>query len=159
MITMETIMTQVKKSRLNWGWGITAIYVVFVIGIMYMVWRSTQERVDLVTEDYYGQEIKYQDKIDASKRAAALSAPVQFEVKGKTLHLGFPKEFEGKAITGEVLVYYPADSRKDVRVPVKTSANAMDVALDTGSPGLHILQLSWQDGATAYYQESNVFIP
>lgn len=156
---MAITMAEPKKSRLNWGWGITGVYLVFVIGIMYLVWRTTQEKQDLVTEDYYAQELKYQDKIDASKRAAALSSPVQYELKGQTLHLVFPKEFAGKAITGEVLVYYPADSRKDVRVPVKVTDNTMDVKIDMASTGLHILQLNWQEGSTTYYQENNLFIP
>jgi nitrogen fixation protein FixH len=156
MTAMEIIMTSPKKFKLNWGWGITGVYLVFVTGILYMVWRTTQERQDLVAEDYYAQELKYQDKIDASKRAAALSSPVVFDLKGQVLHLAFPKEFEGKTITGDVLVYYPADSRKDVKVPVKLVNNAMDLTMKVGSPGMHILELSWQEGNTTYYQESNL---
>jgi len=159
MNAMEITMTPPKKFKLNWGWGITGVYLVFVTGILYMVWRTTQERQDLVAEDYYAQELKYQDKIDASKRAAALSSPVSFDLKGQVLHLAFPKEFESKTITGDVLVYYPADSRKDVKVPVKLVNNVMDVTMKEGSPGMHILQFSWQEGNTTYYQESNLTTP
>jgi nitrogen fixation protein FixH len=147
-----------KGMTFNWGYGITGVYLVFVLGILYMVWRTTQISVDLVTPDYYAQELKYQDKIDASKRSAALSGPVTYEVKGQVLDIRFPKEFEGKAITGEVLVYYPADSRKDVRVPVKAIDNGMSIPLDVHNTGMHILQVSWQDGQTRYYFEGNLDI-
>ncbi len=152
-------MSVPKKNRSNWGWGITGVYLVFVIGIMYLVWRTTREQQDLVTEDYYAQEIKYQDRIDASKRAAALSSPVRVELRDHSLHLAFPREFAGKTLTGEVLVYYPADSKKDVRVPVNVTDNAMDLKIDAANTGLHILQLSWQEGSTTYYQESDLDIP
>jgi nitrogen fixation protein FixH len=142
----------------NWGYGITTVYLVFVAGIMYMVWRTTQEKVDLVTTDYYAQELKYQDKIDASKRAAALSAPLQYQLEGQTLTIRFPKEFEGKAITGDVLVYYPADSRRDVAAPLKTTNNVMQLTLDVKNTGMHILQVNWKEGNKEYYFEGNMDI-
>jgi len=153
------INSNTTNMKWNWGYGITGVYLVFVAGILYMVWRTTQEKVDLVTSDYYAQEIKYQDKIDASKRAAALSSPLRYQLKGQTLTIEFPKEFDGKDLTGDVLVYYPADSRKDVTVPVKTTGNTMQLTLDVKNTGMHILQVNWQDGKTAYYFEENLFIP
>jgi len=151
--------TNTTAMKWNWGYGITGVYLVFVAGILYMVWRTTQEKVDLVTTDYYAQELKFQDKIDASKRTAALSTPLQYQMQGQTLTIRFPKEFEGKAISGDVLVYYLADSRKDVTVPVKTTDNTMQIALDVKNTGMHILQVNWKDGQTAYYFEGNLFIP
>ena len=58
--------------KFNWGYKITVFYLVFIAGIMYLVIQSSRQKMDLVTTDYYAQELKYQDKIDQSKRAGEL---------------------------------------------------------------------------------------
>ncbi|NNC82883.1 MAG: hypothetical protein HKN79_04835 [Flavobacteriales bacterium] len=50
---------------MNWGNGIAiflTVFVLFILGLVYMTTRSTAE---LQAEDYYKQEIEYQDRIDA----------------------------------------------------------------------------------------------
>ena len=66
--------------KFNWGYKIVLVYCVFVAGILYLVVQSSRQQMDLVTDDYYAQEIKYQEKIDQSKRASALSEPIRLPV-------------------------------------------------------------------------------
>ncbi len=63
--------------KFNWGYKIVLVYSVFVAGILYLVVQSSRQQMDLVTDDYYAQEIRYQEKIDQSKRASALSEPIR----------------------------------------------------------------------------------
>lgn len=59
------------KNRLNWNWGkgIVMVYVLFVAGMLYLVFQSKQQKLDLVVDDYYQQELKFQGQIDAAQRA------------------------------------------------------------------------------------------
>ena len=66
--------------KFNWGYKIVLVYSVFVAGILYLVVQSSRQQMDLVTDDYYAQEIRYQEKIDQSKRASALSEPIRYQV-------------------------------------------------------------------------------
>jgi hypothetical protein len=145
--------------KFNWGYKITAVYLVFVAGIMYLVMQASKHNVDLVTEDYYGEELRYQEKIDQRSRAEALSGPIRFELADNTIHIRFPDEFTGKEITGEVLLYYPADSKRDVRSPIRTNANAMALRIPDTRSGMHILQVKWTADQQTYYFEENLFIP
>jgi hypothetical protein len=145
--------------KFNWGVKITAVYIIFVMGIMYLVIQSSRQTVDLVTPDYYAEEIRYQDRINQTRRAEALSSPIQHSLKGQLLEIRFPSEFEGKEISGTVLLYYPADSKKDVTVPIKTSGNKMSLSIPEKSSGMHILQVSWKSGNETYYFEEPLFIP
>jgi hypothetical protein len=145
--------------KFNWGVKITAVYIIFVMGIMYLVIQSSRQSVDLVTPDYYAEEIGYQEKINQTRRAEALSAPIQHSLSGASLEIRFPAEFEGKEIDGTVLLYYPADSKKDLTVPIRTAANKMTLTIPDKSSGMHILQVSWKSGGESYYFEEPLFIP
>jgi hypothetical protein len=144
--------------KLNWGHKILGFYLVFVAGIVYMVVRSSQQKVDLVTADYYGEEIRYQDRIDESGRASSLSAPIQYSIAQGLLTITFPKEFEGKSITGEVLVYCPSDDNKDIHRNIEVTGNTMKVTLPEVNKGAHILKVKWKAEGIAYYFEENIFI-
>ena len=78
---------------MNWGYKILVVYIVFVLAILFMVFKSSMQKTDLVTTDYYAKELKYQQKIDEIKRADALSAPVKYEIKDNELIIVFPKDF------------------------------------------------------------------
>jgi len=144
--------------KLNWGHKILGFYLVFVAGIVYMVVLSSQQKVDLVTADYYGEEIRYQERIDESGRASALSAPIQYSIAQGLLTITFPKEFEGKKISGEVQLYCPSDDKKDIHRNIEVSDNTMKVTLPEINKGAHILKVKWKADGPAYYFEKNIFI-
>ena len=40
------------------------LYAVFVAGIVFLVVKASSQKFDLVTKDYYEQELQYQNVID-----------------------------------------------------------------------------------------------
>ncbi|MBL0356996.1 MAG: FixH family protein [Chitinophagaceae bacterium] len=106
---------------MNWGYKILFVYLAFVAGIVVMVFKSSSQKIDLVTEDYYAKELKYQDRIDAINRSNALSAPVKYEVVNQQMIISFPKEFAEKKISVTVVLYCPSDDRKDITKEFVTS--------------------------------------
>ncbi len=53
---------------MNWGVGIAIVYILFVLGMLTLVFKSRSQKIDLVTENYYQQELAYQEEIDAKQR-------------------------------------------------------------------------------------------
>lgn len=143
---------------MNWGAKIVMVYVVFIAGILFMVFKSSSEKTDLVTADYYAKELKYQDKIDEMNRVVALSASVEFEVKADVLTIRFPKDFAGKKLTGEAVLYCPSDENKDLKNKFTLQDEPLKVIIPAKNKGLHELHLSWQEGGVAYYFEKKIFI-
>ena len=45
---------------MNWGYKILTVYIIFIAGILFLVFKSSNQNQDLVTKDYYEQELKYQ---------------------------------------------------------------------------------------------------
>lgn len=58
--------------KLNWGWRISILYSGFVVFMLFMVFKTTTVKDDLVTPDYYAKELEYQQHIDKQERANQL---------------------------------------------------------------------------------------
>lgn len=143
--------------KINWGYKIAAVYLLFVTGILYLVFRATKEHYDLVTEDYYGAELKYQTVIDQKARVAALSAPPKVGVEDGSLLVQLPAEFNGKTCTGELYLYCPSDERNDLRRSFRVTNAVFSLTLPGDVEGLFDIKLSWSSNGETYYHEQKEF--
>jgi hypothetical protein len=143
---------------MNWGYKILFVYVIFVAGIMFMVFKSSNQKMDLVTTDYYAKELKYQERIDATGKANALSEDIQYEIKDNQVVLHFPKDFAGKKISGNAQLYCPADETKDIVKDFTADDLLLNIALHKGNKGQHELHISWTVDGVNYYFEKKIFI-
>ncbi len=143
---------------MNWGYKILIVYGVFVAGIMFMVFRSANQKMDLVTTDYYAKELKYQDDINATENANALSENVRYEIKNNQVLLHFPKDFSGKTITGNAVLYCPSDENKDIKQGFSLQDAPLVLQLTAHSKGQFELHITWQADGVNYYFEQKIFI-
>jgi hypothetical protein len=134
------------------------MYLLFVAGIMFLVVKSSQQQVDLVTPDYYAEELRYQDRIDETRRAQALEEPLQFAIEHDVLTLTFPKQFEGKSVKGNVLLYCPSNKDHDLSRNLDLVDNRMKITIPERNTGLHEVQVSWEADGVKYYFGKNVFV-
>jgi len=143
---------------MNWGYKILIVYLVFVSGIMLLVFKSSSQKVDLVTTDYYAKELKYQEKIDAMKSVHQLSDTVKYAMNDGRLAIVFPKDFSGKEIDGKVLLYCPSDEDKDITHNFSVKDLQVSVPVHNAGRLEYQLQLSWQADGTSYYFEKKLII-
>ncbi|MEP7254463.1 MAG: FixH family protein [Ferruginibacter sp.] len=143
---------------MNWGYKILVVYIVFVLGILFMVFKSSTQNVDLVTTDYYAKELKYQEKIDEMNRVETLSAPVKYVMKDNFLVIQFPKDFAGKKLVGEVVLYCPSDEAKDITKNFSVQDEPVQLTIPAAGNRLYELHVSWRDGTVTYYFEKKIFI-
>ena len=143
---------------MNWGYKILFVYVAFIAGILLMVFKSSTQKRDLVTADYYAKELKYQERIDAEKRTQALSAAVKYEIINHQMLISFPKEFTGKSISGTILLYCPSDNNKDVEQNFSTAAGTFTMPLPAKNKGSHQVQISWKADGNSYYFENKLIL-
>ncbi|MFN3589818.1 MAG: FixH family protein [Spirosomataceae bacterium] len=141
-----------KKSTFSFGTGIALAYTSFVVFMLYMVYRSvTQKDIFLVTESYYEEELKYQDKIDQMTLANQLSSKATLEVEGNEILLTFPKESVGTS--GEIAFYRPSNPAFDFNLPLAISDTAMVVsAPKTMQKGLWEAHISWVKEGKTYLE-------
>lgn len=143
---------------MNWGHKIIVVYAVFVAGMIFLVIKSSQQNKDLVTEDYYAKELVYQQKIDQSKRVDALTAPVAVQVINQELTILFPKDFAATEITGDAVLYCPADERKDKYQAFTLTDEQLSIPLPESYKGLFYVKLNWKADGVTYYYEKKIII-
>ena len=157
-ITHSLLTIDFKTLTMNWGYKIMIVYLVFVAGIVLLVFKSSNQKIDLVTPDYYAKELKHQEKIDAISRTKALTSKVKYEVANNTMIITLPAEFNGKDLNGEVLLYCPSDNNKDIKKHFTTSNSTATIALPNGINGAYELQIDWNAETSAYYFEQKIFL-
>ena len=143
---------------MNWGYKILFVYLFFIAGIIFLVYKSSSQKVDLVTENYYQQELKYEQKIDEAERAQSLSSPLRYEVNKNEIVIFFPDEMKDKKITAQTLLYHPADERKDSVYTLETNSGKLTMVLPQTDKGLYELKMDWKVDTTKYYSEHKVII-
>ena len=143
---------------MSWGYKILVVYAIFIAGIMFLVFKSSSQKMDLVTSDYYGKELKYQQKIDETNRMSALSQPVTYKINENILAIQFPKDFSGKKLTGEAVLYCPSDENKDVTQSFSVQDSIVTISISSNNKGLHELHLTWVADGVSYYFETKIFI-
>jgi len=144
--------------KISWGYKIAGVYLLFVAGIGVLVFKANNERFDMVTKDYYGEELKYQQVIDQSANANALSAPVSVERNDGAVTVRFPVEMKDKKIDVDFYLYYPADDKKDFRKSFTINAPEFNQSLPEGAKGMYELKLSWTADGKKYYNERKIFL-
>lgn len=143
--------------KISWGYKIAITYFIFVAGIGFLAFKASSEKFDLVTKDYYDEELKYQQVIDQAANSARLSAPVIIEKSENALSIQFPEEMKDKFKKIDFYLYYAADAKKDFRIQLETNEAQLKQALPDGMAGMYELKLTWSAEGIKYYHEQKIF--
>ncbi len=144
---------------MNWGLRIVILYGGFVALILTLVFKATGEKIDLVTKDYYEQELLHQGKMDALQRGYSWKKSMDVRLQSNLLSITFPKEFPSFE-QGTITVYRPSDASQDKSFPLLLN-NEFQQILDvkTWQSGYYALHISWTTKEEKYYVEETIFIP
>ncbi len=142
---------------MNWGKSIVLVFIAFAGFIGTMVYLMTRERIDLVRDDYYQDEIAYQQHIDRVNRTSTNKALFAMTYQSDQQQVSFvlPDSLQKATIT----FYRPADRLADFNVEV-ASPNPVRKTVSTAkmAKGYWRVQLAWSDGRRDYYKENDLFI-
>jgi len=144
----------------NWGNWIAVAYTAFVVLIGFMVYLTFGEQWDLVSEDYYEQEIRYQEKIDQKNQALEDKIKPQVSIEGDLLKVTFPSDSEGnkKSLSGRITFFRPSDAKKDVNYQI-VSGGEQSIPLERFSRGKYLAKIQWEMQGLEYYSEQTIIIP
>lgn len=141
---------------MDWGKGIILTIIGFVALIMTMVVISVRmDGIELVTENYYEEEIKYQDRIDESKSANDLDREViSFDAQSKVIELDLPN-----GTKGSLQLFRPSDSSLDQEIQLDvTHSGITQIPLKELKSGYWKVQLNWTENGVDHYQEKKITI-
>ncbi|AYA37653.1 nitrogen fixation protein FixH [Hymenobacter oligotrophus] len=147
--------------RSLWPYAIVAAFVLFALFIGYMVKQAMSTQVDLVSKDYYQQELRHQQRMDAVARTNALpgAVDVAFDAATDELTLQLPANLAGQQATGKVQFFRPSDQTLDFAVPLQADATGTQ-RLSTAKlkPGYWRIRLDFEAAGQAYFVEKNITV-
>jgi hypothetical protein len=144
--------------KFNWGHKILIVYLIFICGILLLAFKSSQQKFDLVQQDYYGAELKYQEVIDATKHASELGADLGVLVRGSYLQITLPPTLKKSETNGVAHLYCIADEKGDMTKQIKSNNGELVLALLKTMKGNYTLKLTVQNKGVDYYFEKKIML-
>ena len=96
--------------KINWGTGIILAFIGFIGFILYFVINASTDvkyRHDLVSPNYYEEELNYQHEIDGEQNAIADGFNPVIKLKPESLDFIFPTEKLTHDFEGYIIFYRP----------------------------------------------------
>lgn len=142
--------------KVSWGWKAGLLYTSFVVMMVSMVVASSRQKIDLVSKDYYKDEIEYQGVIDAGRNQSQLLAPLVIRANDVQVTVDFPDVFKDKVLKGEVYFYSPVNDKWDYRIELNTDNNRMSVDKNILHKTIYAIKIKWETEGKNYYQETSI---
>lgn len=140
--------------KFNWGTGIALFYGTFVIVLLYFVIKSTGQDNSLVSEQYYADDLNYQQQYDKLRNAQALETDLEISRKADSeeVILQFPKDLG--VVSGQIRFFCPSDSKQDFAVEVQTDTTfTQAVSSKNLKRGMWRVKVDWKAAEVPYYRE------
>lgn len=145
--------------KISWGVIIISVFILFAGLISFLVGVSMTSNSDLVADNYYENELKYQDKIEEINRTNSLAGNLKIETLNNSIRISFPEAIANEKITGKIKFYRAMEKKKDFEVDIiKDQNNSQVIPVTLLDKGNWKLQISWEMKGSKYYKESDIFI-
>ena len=145
--------------KLNWGFGILLAFIAFIAFILYfVVIASTDQAANhhLVTDEYYQEELKYQEEINALENARNLKAQFKFEQTTEGLKIIIPEVLQKQNTKGTVSLYRPSNKHLDFDLAISLSNSHLLIPDNRLLGGRWDIKIRWQDRDKDYLVKESI---
>ncbi|MFZ4547515.1 MAG: FixH family protein [Bacteroidales bacterium] len=145
------------KIKFNWGTGIFIFIALFLLANFFVIYKSLQQKYDLVDKEYYPQGLEYQKQIDRFANANSLTGKITFSEASGELLITYPVELKGKEIKGNVIFFRPSDENADFSDSIKfDTAMIQRIPVKKMLSGKYIAKFFWKMDGKEFANESTV---
>ena len=141
---------------MNWGNKLILVFIGFAGLMTTLVYKAVNTRFELVSKEYYQDELRYQDKIDGRANAALIGEIIVTHTN-KELLLQLPREMKGMIIKGEAWFYCKTAAAKDFRLSFAPDTEGKQIIEKKNLlADKYLLKLSWEAADKKYYLEKEI---
>jgi nitrogen fixation protein FixH len=141
---------------MSWGYKIIIAYAIFIVGMLSMVYVASQQTNEMQDENYYAQELKYQEVIDGKNNLNVFPNKVSISQSEGNLMLKIPTETIANIENGTIYFLRPSDQTKDLHIALKVNEKGEQlIALNALTNGLYTVKISWKSNGKVYFYEQN----
>ena len=150
-----------KLTRNLWPIGIIVVCSLFFCGTVGLIVMACSQREDLVSDNYYEQELKYQGQIDRAERTRreASQTAVAYDAARQQITVSLPPGQAQGNLSGTVELYRPSAANLDRSMKFSPDASGVQrLDASTLAPGLWKVRVSWTCDQRNYYVEQKVVV-
>lgn len=148
------------RLKFNWGTGIFIAMLSFMIFILSFVYKAValdEYQHELVSEDYYKDELHYQEEIDKMKNATILKQDISLRNSNLGVHISFPQEIEESSIKGKIFFQRLSNEKLDFYEDIDLTGHEQLISTDKLVSGKWIVKIDWEDGKKEYLFKDSWF--
>ena len=145
--------------KISWGTGIVIAIISFITFIMFMVVTMVSDKAynhDLVTDNYYQKELKYQEDIDASKNLKKLEYPLSVQKVTEGIEVVFPKDLASDNIKGKIFLYRPSNKALDSEMNININQHSMLISDEVLVSGRWDIVVDFTYNNQKYYHKEQI---
>lgn len=132
-------------------------FVLFAGFIATLVVVCMRQDVNLVSKDYYNEELVYQEQIVRMNNVNLLDKKPAIQKAGKFLSIDFDQF--NKMENGKLKLFSPSDPEKDIVYTLKASEETQQlIPIDSVAKGMYRAQMQWIMNGKEYFIEAVVNI-
>jgi hypothetical protein len=147
------------KKKFSWGTGILIFIIVFILLNGVVILFSLNQKVDLVTTNYYEKELKFQQDIDKQNNALPIADSIQITVNDAIIQITFPVEHANQIENGNLFFYRPSDSKLDFKIELKLNKNGEQLFdAKTFVKGLWNVTFEWEENKRGYQITKSFYV-
>ncbi len=152
---------QLTKRRWDpWPVSIIALFALAIPGFAGFIIFCNRHPADLVADNYYDQEIRYQGQMERMQRArqSPVRASVTYEASTRAILIKIPSPDVGP-ITGKIQLYRPSSVGLDRELKLELDAAGVQrVDARALAAGLWQVRLSWTAQQQDYYIDQKLVV-
>jgi hypothetical protein len=142
---------------MNWGKWIIVAFVLFALFIATLVTVCMRQDVNLVSKDYYSEELAYQDQILRMNNVNQLEKKPEIQKAGTFLSIGFDQFSEIE--NGRLNLFNPSDPKKDKVYTLKPTHEKLHlIPIDDVAKGMYRARMQWAMDGKEYFIETIINI-
>jgi hypothetical protein len=141
---------------MNWGKGITIVLICFMSFIGIMVYRAFSRNADLVREDYYENELAFDDIKQAKYNYTQQAEKIKLVRLEEGIEFIFPEGLNAPT-EGEIIFYRPDKKSYDRAFTLDLAADHTQLlSYQNFREGYYDVRIEWTDGSRPFVYETSI---
>jgi len=141
---------------MNFGKWIVVAFISFAAYIAVLVIVCVRQDVNLVSKDYYRDELKYQEKLDQINNASHLENLPFIEIGNGLAKISFVKNQHIQK--GRLKIQRPSNEKLDRTYSLTPDQSIQEFNLGNWQPGLYRASVTWTMDDKEYYFEKQIIL-
>jgi hypothetical protein len=141
---------------MNFGKWIVVAFISFALYIGVLVVVCVRQDINLVSKDYYRDELKYQQKLDQINNANHLSHLPVINIENGEAKILFDEDQHVQ--NGQLKIERPSNDKLDRHFSLTPDQSVQAFNLGNWKPGLYRASVAWMMDGKKYYFEKQIIL-